>query len=148
MQTVSRTLAPDVHKARLAANLLLAASVGVLIAAPDLAFAGDGGAEFDATYEMIVGWLQGSLGKLIAVAFVAVGIIMGVARQSIMAFAIGIVAGLGVYMTPDIIDSVVAATLPMAHAPMAVPEPLPLPLDTLMTPEAIDAAAQMATPTA
>jgi len=90
-----------------------------------LALAGTGGTEFQATYDMVVGWAQGFLGKLIAIAFLIVGIVAGVARQSIMAFAVGITAALGIYMTPDIIDSVVAATLPVTAMSPTIPA-LPL----------------------
>ena len=38
-----------------------------------------------------------------------VGIIAGVARQSIMAFAVGIAAGLGLYYAPTVIDKTLSA---------------------------------------
>jgi conjugal transfer pilus assembly protein TraA len=39
--------------------------------------------------------------------------VAGVMRQSIMGFVVGIAAGLGVFVAPDIIDSIVTATLPI-----------------------------------
>jgi conjugal transfer pilus assembly protein TraA len=42
-----------------------------------------------------------------------VGLVAGVMRQSIMGFVVGIAAGLGVFVAPDIIDNIVTATLPI-----------------------------------
>jgi conjugal transfer pilus assembly protein TraA len=78
---------------------------------PDLAHAGVGGAAFDEVWDTLVDWTQGTLGKIIAGAMVLVGIVSGVARQSLMAFAIGIGGGMGLYYTPDVIETVVGATL-------------------------------------
>ena len=96
---------------RLIAILL---AVALLTFVPGSVLAGAGGAEFQPTYDMLIGWMTGLLGRIIAVAFIIVGLIAGVARQSIMSFAIGIAAGLGLFMAPDIIDAVVSATLPIA----------------------------------
>ncbi|MFE8032864.1 TraA family conjugative transfer protein [Thiohalocapsa marina] len=99
-------------------NALLAAAalslVGLALLAPEPVLAGTGGTEFQATYDMLIGWMTGLLGRIIAIAFIIVGLIAGVARQSIMSFAIGIAAGLGIFMAPDIIDAVVSATLPIS----------------------------------
>ena len=79
--------------------------------APDQAHAGVGGAAFDEVWDTLVDWTQGTLGKIVAGAMVLVGIVSGVARQSLMAFAIGIGGGMGLYYTPDVIETVVGATL-------------------------------------
>jgi conjugal transfer pilus assembly protein TraA len=106
------TLAPHfARQARLATAPLCA--VALLTLLPGAALAGAGGTEFQATYDMLIGWMTGLLGRIIAIAFIIVGLIAGVARQSIMSFAIGIAAGLGLFMAPDIIDAVVSATLPI-----------------------------------
>ena len=42
---------------------------------------------------------------------ILVGIVAGVARQSISAFAVGIGGGIGLYNTPTVIESVLSATL-------------------------------------
>ena len=98
-------------QALLAATLL--ALVGLLLLTPQMVLAGTGGTEFQSTYDMLISWMTGLLGRIIAIAFIIVGLIAGVARQSIMSFAIGIAAGLGIFMAPDIIDAVVSATLPI-----------------------------------
>lgn len=77
----------------------------------DSAFAGDQGSEFDDVWNTLLGWAQGTLGKIIALSMMLVGIIAGVARQSIMAFAMGIAAGLGLFYAPGVINGVVSADI-------------------------------------
>lgn len=97
----------------LLAATLIGVGAAALTLAPEAAVAGTGGTEFQATYDMLISWMTGLLGRIIAIAFIIVGLIAGVARQSILSFAIGIAAGLGLFMAPDIIDAVVSATLPI-----------------------------------
>ena len=89
------------------------ALAGLLLAAPDIVLAGAGGAEFQGAYDMLTSWMTGILGRIIAVTFIVVGLVAGVMRQSIMGFVVGIAAGLGVFVAPDIIDNIVTATLPI-----------------------------------
>jgi conjugal transfer pilus assembly protein TraA len=97
---------------------LTATAVFALLAfavlAPEAVLAGAGGAEFQGAYTMLTGWMTGILGRIIAITFIIVGLVAGVMRQSIMGFVVGIAAGLGVFVAPDIIDSIVTATLPIA----------------------------------
>ena len=89
------------------------ALAGLLLAAPEAALAGAGGVEFQGAYDMLTGWMTGILGRIIAITFIVVGLVAGVMRQSIMGFVVGIAAGLGVFVAPDIIDNIVTATLPI-----------------------------------
>ena len=66
--------------------------------------------DFDDIWETLVAWTQGSLGRVIAGAMILVGIIGGIARQSLMAFAIGIAGGMGLTYAPNIIDTVISAS--------------------------------------
>lgn len=92
-------------------TLAVLCAVSLLLLAPDV-FAGTGGStEFGSIYTMLTGWLQGTLGRIMAVTFVAVGLVGGVMRGSIMGFVVGIAAGLGVYTAPTVIDAIVTATL-------------------------------------
>ncbi len=86
--------------------------VALSLIASDVALAGDQGSEFDDVWNTLLGWAQGTLGKIIALSMMLVGIIAGVARQSIMAFAMGISAGLGLFYAPNVINGVVSATVP------------------------------------
>lgn len=66
---------------------------------------------FDSWTGKMEDWLEGSLGKGISIAFVVIGIIAGLMRQSLMAFAVGIGAALGLNYTPAIIDTMFTAIL-------------------------------------
>ena len=88
--------------------------MGALIA-PEV-MAGTGGAEFDSVWTTLTDWMQGTLGKIASGAMILVGIIAGVARQSIMAFAVGVGGGIGLYNTPTVIDLMMTATLENAPA--------------------------------
>jgi conjugal transfer pilus assembly protein TraA len=94
------------------------AFVGVLLMlAADGALAGAGGTEFDTIWTQLTDWTEGTLGKIISGSMIIVGIIAGIARQSIMAFAVGIGGGIGLYNAPTLIDNIFTATL--ENAPVA-----------------------------
>lgn len=80
---------------------------------PALAMAGTGGAEFDEVWLKMTEWVEGTLGRVIAAGIVVVGIVAGIVRQSLMAFAIGIGGGMGLYNTPNVIEEIMTATLPL-----------------------------------
>lgn len=82
-----------------------------LVALPSLSFAGTGGTEFAPAYTTISTWLQGDLGRLIAVALLIVGLVMGVVRQSIMAAVPAVACGLVATVAPTIIGAVVTAVI-------------------------------------
>jgi len=92
-------------------SAVLAAMVVMMM--PDLAHAGGGGAAFTDVWDTIVEWTQGTLGRIIAGGMVIVGIVAGIARQSLMAFALGIGGGMGLYNTPTVIESILTSTLPV-----------------------------------
>jgi conjugal transfer pilus assembly protein TraA len=78
------------------------------------AYAGSGGAEFDDVWATLRDWTEGTLGRIVAGAMILVGIIGGIARQSLMAFAMGVAGGMGLYNTPTIIETIMSATLEKA----------------------------------
>ena len=90
--------------------VLTAAAVFLLTDSGD-AFAGTGGEEFADVWDTLKEWIQGTLGRVICGSMILVGIVAGVARQSISAFAIGIGGGIGLYNTPTVIESVLSATV-------------------------------------
>lgn len=103
-----------------AAGMALLFAVALVFAVmPDQALAGTGGASFDPIWEDLKEWMQGTLGRIISAAIVIVGIIAGVARQSLMAFAIGLFGGFGMYYTPDVLESIVMATIEHADKAQA-----------------------------
>ncbi len=92
---------------------LVAASLVAAAALPAAVMAGSGGTEFDGIWTLVTDWTQGSLGRVISGVLVLVGIIGGIARQSLMAFAVGIGGGVGLFYAPTIIDAVVTGALPI-----------------------------------
>lgn len=90
-------------------SLMLAAG---LILSPE-GYAGTGGSsEFGAIYTLLTGWLQGMLGRILAVTFMLVGLVSGVMRGSMMGLVVGIACGLGVYTAPTVINNIVTVVLP------------------------------------
>lgn len=79
-------------------------------------YAGTDNGAFDEVWITLKDWTQGTLGRIIAGAMILVGIVGGIARQSIIAFATGIGSGLGLYNAPDIIETIMTATLEHAHS--------------------------------
>lgn len=79
--------------------------------------AGGGGGEFDEVWDTLEDWTKGTLGKIIAGSMILVGIVGGVVRQSLMAFAVGIAGGMGLNYTPEIISAIMSASI--EHAQVA-----------------------------
>jgi conjugal transfer pilus assembly protein TraA len=75
---------------------LVALAMLLMLAATD-SFAGTGGST--------------EFGRILAITFVAVGLVGGVVRGSIMGFVLGIAAGLGLYTAPTVIDAIVTAVI-------------------------------------
>ncbi len=73
------------------------------------AMAGTGGTEFDDIYTLLVGWTQGTLGKIIALGMFMVGLSAGIINQSIVAVVVGIGGALALYYGPTVISGVVSA---------------------------------------
>lgn len=98
-----------------------ALALGALIVAmPDVAEAASTtatAAGFEDVWQTLKDWTNGSLGRVIAGSMILVGIIGGIARQSIMSFAVGIAGGMGLTYAPNVIESIVGATI--ANVPAA-----------------------------
>lgn len=91
--------------------LLFAAALAVVLAVPDWAQAASTSGPLSQVYTDMTAWVQGNVGKTASLAIMLVGFIAGIARQSLMSFAVGIGGGLGLYNAPSIIDTVFNATL-------------------------------------
>lgn len=95
------------------ATLVLLMTCTVLLSYGPETYAGTGGSsEFGNIYNLLTGWLQGILGRILAVTFVLVGLVSGIMRGSMMGLVLGIACGLGVYTAPTVIDNIVTAVLP------------------------------------
>lgn len=71
--------------------------------------AATGGSEFSDLYDLVLGWTEGVLGKTVAVSAFLIGMIMGVAKQSIWAFAIGCLFAASLAFGPSIIEGIFSA---------------------------------------
>lgn len=88
----------------LAAALVYAAYA--LIADPAFAAASPTGTtDFDALYNRLLGWVGGSLGKSVALAFLVVGLCVGIIRGNLTAAIVTLGAGIALAMFPAIIEN-------------------------------------------
>ena len=83
------------------------AALAVLVLA-DPALAAETGSEYSELWTLLSGWCSGFLGKSLAIAFLLVGLAMGVVRGSIVAAAACVGAAVCLLMAPGIIDSMFA----------------------------------------
>lgn len=101
----------QVNKTSLLQALFLVAFLALMASS---AHAGAGGTEFDDVWVSIKDWTQGGLGRVIAGGMVLIGVAAGMARQSLMAFALGVGGAMGLFYAPTILESIMTATLPAA----------------------------------
>ena len=112
MHTLSTTAVRlDGGKLALGLALVALALMALTVFTPQ-ATAGVTGAEFQPLYDTLAGWMTGYMGRVIAVVFIIVGVIAG-AGKSIMGFVLGIAAGVGMFLSPALVDNTVSATLPI-----------------------------------
>lgn len=68
------------------------------------------GDAFKSVWETVKAWTEGTLGKVMALAMVLVGVAAGIVRQSLMGLVVGIGGGVGLYNAPKVIDSIMGVT--------------------------------------
>ncbi|MDX1296685.1 MAG: TraA family conjugative transfer protein [Pseudomonas sp.] len=102
----------------------LALAVAMMIAGT--ALAGTGGDTFDSVWITLTDWMQGTLGRILIGLMILTGIGAGVLRQSLMPFVTGVGGGVGLYAAPDVIESIMTATVPAAAAVYEVLNALPV----------------------
>jgi conjugal transfer pilus assembly protein TraA len=91
-------------------NLVAAAMALIAGAVTTLAVAGSGGnAQFGGLSQQMIGWAQGSLGIIIAIAALLVGLSIGVVKQSMMAVVTGLGIAIALYYGPTVIASMLSA---------------------------------------
>ena len=112
--TLNDNIHIDAHKTLAFGVLstLIAAVLMMVLSEPALANA-VGGQAFQDIYTTLTDWLQGTVGKIIVAAFVAVGLISGIVQQSISGFAVAFGAAIGLNWLPAIIDGVFSHALPL-----------------------------------
>jgi conjugal transfer pilus assembly protein TraA len=90
---------------------LLAITVMVMIVLMACAVAGTTGEEFRETYDLLIGWAKGYLGKIFAVAAFLIGCGFSAARQNPMPVIFGLVLALIVGFGPSLIERILTATV-------------------------------------
>ena len=68
-----------------------------------------GNVQFASLESTIVGWAQGSLGVVIAVSALLVGLAIGIAKQSLMAVVSGLGIAIALYYGPTVIMAIMGA---------------------------------------
>ncbi len=99
--------------------------VGAMVIAAS-AIAGTGGDTFDSVWITLTDWMQGTLGRILIGLMILTGIGAGVLRQSLMPFVTGVGGGIGLYAAPDVIESIMTATVPAAAAVAEVLSSIPV----------------------
>lgn len=114
METTENRFTQMVQDKRMMVGLALTLAVTFLAVffAPDV-FASSGGGEFDEIWDKLKEWMQGTLGKVLALVAILVGVVMGIGRQNLMAFVVGPAIGIGLYYSPDLIDGLMSASVPL-----------------------------------
>lgn len=102
----------SIRKLKLNSDHVMTFVLGLALAATVVAGTG-GTTEFGGVYTTVQGWLSGTLGKLLALVFLAVGVAVGIAKQNLFAFVAGIACALGINAAPTIIDGLITGTLPL-----------------------------------
>ena len=83
----------------------------ILTFAAGSALAGTTGTEFQTMYTTLLNWVNGFLGKSIAIAAFILGAGVGIARSSPIPALVGIVFALFMVYVPTIIDSIMTAVV-------------------------------------
>jgi len=83
----------------------------VLSLAAGSVLAGTTGTEFQTMYTTLLNWVNGFLGKSIAIAAFILGAGVGIARSSPIPALIGVVFALFMVYVPNIIDSIMTAVI-------------------------------------
>ena len=92
-------------------NTVVLALAFVLSLAAGSVLAGTTGSEFQTMYTTLLNWVNGFLGKSIAIAAFIIGAGVGVARSSPIPALIGVVFALFMVYVPNIIDSIMTAVI-------------------------------------
>ena len=91
-------------------NHILGAAVALAVSGAALASTSTD-TDFDTVVALLKGWMQGSLGRTLALGMFVVGIAAGVIRQSVMAAVAGIAGALVLNYGPTVIDSIFGALI-------------------------------------
>ena len=108
METMTLNNMTMSNRSKLVLALMIALAICLMAAS---AQAGTGGTEFDGIWDLIKGWMRGTLGRIVAGGCVLTGLIAGWARGNLWAAVTGIGMGLCLFYAPNIIEGVVTAVI-------------------------------------
>jgi conjugal transfer pilus assembly protein TraA len=90
---------------------IICLALAVMVALMVCAKAGTTGLEFKETYDLIIGWAKGYLGKTFAIAAFMIGSGVAAARQTAMPAIFGLVLALILAFGPGLIEKILTATI-------------------------------------
>ena len=96
---------------------------GLLLSGAAAVYAGGaatGGSEFSEIWDLIQGWSQGFLGRILALGALIVGIAFGLVRQSVIAAVVGIAMAIVLQYGPNVIEGIVTSTAAEAQPAQVV----------------------------
>ena len=99
----------NLNKRTLAVAAVLLASAGAVIAGT--ATGATGTTDFDIVVNRMNGWLGGSLGKTFALGALAVGLAIGIVKQSVMSVVTGAAVALSASIGPGVLSGIFTAVL-------------------------------------
>ena len=91
--------------------MMKAIAAALMLGLAASAWAGSGGEEFSSVYDTLVEWSQGTLGRIISITMILVGMGMAVVRMTLVMVVVAIGGGLILYNAPTVIESIQTAAV-------------------------------------
>lgn len=92
-------------------HMLAAVSAMTIAGAAAATGSATGGADFNDVTTRLEAWLEGSLGTTFALGSLAVGLAIGVVKQSVMSVVTGVAVALSAAIGPDVLTNIFGAAL-------------------------------------
>lgn len=97
---------------RVGKALTVSSVVAAAALLPELAAAGSTGlAGFQNVFQFFIDNINGSLGRVIVISMIIVGIVAGIVNQSLIAFAVGVGGGIGLINLDSVLTELMASTV-------------------------------------
>lgn len=112
-----------------AKKMLIAAAAALIAVGATSAMAGAGtlgtSTEFGTVYTTITSWVDGDIGGIIAILMFAVGLGMGIMKQSLGAIVMGMGGALTAAYGVDVIEGIFGAGVPVVEVATSVVQSIP-----------------------
>lgn len=99
------------HAVNRAFNLKALMVGGLLTLVTGFVLAGTTGTEFQIFYQLVTDWMGGYLGRGLALLAVLIGVGVGIFRGSLMLALTGIGVAMVLFVAPNVINGILAATI-------------------------------------